>query len=177
MNWLQEHFVNVLGLLAMVATAIIGYWKLHSDLTQKVVTIEKDLSDFHEDCNEHHKEYEKQIQDHIDDDEVHSHRGVSDLKSANVTQAISELKLEIKETGLMASRDMRELEAKLSAAFHAEHDRTRVLLSAHIMDATLHQSEGEKSFRVEWRENVMNRLTRIEQTISDLHKFVTGKQI
>jgi len=68
--------------------------------------------------------------------------------------------------------DLKEMMVKDLIIFRADHDRTRQIMSEHVMDTSLHQSPEEKAFRAEWREAVMKRLERIEEMISDIHQNV-----
>jgi len=68
--------------------------------------------------------------------------------------------------------DLKEMMVKDLIIFRTDHDRTRLIVSEHVMDTSLHQSTEEKAFRAEWREAVMHRLQRIEEMISEIHRSV-----
>lgn len=66
--------------------------------------------------------------------------------------------------------DLKEMFLKDLLLFRSDHDRTREIMSSHIMNSDIHQTQGEKLFRAEWREAVMGRLERIERGILELSK-------
>jgi hypothetical protein len=66
--------------------------------------------------------------------------------------------------------ELKEMFLKDLLLFRTDHDRTREIVSIHIMNSSIHQTEGEKLFRAEWRDAVMGRLDRIERGIVVLSK-------
>lgn len=66
--------------------------------------------------------------------------------------------------------DLKESYLRDLTQFRAEHDRTREILSGHLMTSGIHQTEDEKRYRAEWRQQVNERLENIENGILEIHK-------